>query len=172
MLIVRPAPGTPGSGSINTLLPGLTYACATVMKVCLVAGMLATIASLCVWTCRRRQPFTAVPVPRWAIASVALAPVSTLSGALAAVIFQRLILTAAPVTIAQFQQIAPAPVFTMIAVLAAGAIAAVRSLMLREKPPAIATLGLAVNAILIALFLYMRFHAPGFDQDTWAPRAF
>lgn len=173
LVIVRPAPATPGSGSITTLLPGLVYACATVMKVCLVAGVLALVATLGKRAIGRIRGARPVPSPSrdpvWALASIALAPSATLTGAVAAVVAQRIALTTDPVSMELLRQIAPASVISMIVVLSAGIGAAVASLVRREKPVAIPALGLAVNTLLIALFCYLRFHAPGFDQDTWAP---
>lgn len=174
LLIVRPRPATPGSGSISTLLPGLAYAGATVMKVCLVAGLLAALAALCHLMIRLLLPIAREPAlkPRCALASIALAPLSTLAGALSAVVFQRLALTRAPVSVAQFQQVAPAAVYVMLAVLTLGVVFAGTSWLRREGATWTPALGLALNALLIALFLYLRFFAPAFDQDAWAPRAF
>jgi len=70
----------------------------------------------------------------------------------------------------QFSQVARSAVFVMLAIIFAGVLAAVTSLIRRERPRMIPILGLAANIALVGLFWHFRFYAPGFDQDTWAPR--
>lgn len=174
--IVRPGPGAVGSGSITTLLPGLAYACATVMKVCLAAGALSLVMALGEWVIGRLGNLPSRPecrrLPRSGISAVALTPLATLTGALAATCYQRTFVGTEAVSAPQFQQIGRAAVFAMLLILSGGAGAAAVSLVRRERPAAISLLGFVVNVVLIALFCYFRFFALGFDQDTWAPRAF
>ena len=54
--------------------------------------------------------------------------------------------------------------------MSAGAMAAVTSLVRRERPRLLSTLGLVTNALLIGLFWHFEFYGLGFDQDTGAPR--
>lgn len=144
-----------GGGSVTTLLPGFVYACATVMKVCLVASLAWALGGT-LW--RLFRGFSVESPSRspaaWAIASVAIGPFTLIIGTFA------VLLSDGP----------RAGVFAMLALLAGGAGAAVISLLRREQAMPVAALGLAVNIVLIALFCYFRFYAPGFDQDAWAPR--
>ena len=65
-----------------------------------------------------------------------------------------------------------AEVFVILGVIATGALAALFSLIRRERPLVIPALGLITNAALIVLFWWLQFYAPGFHQDNWAPRPF
>ncbi|MBI4891778.1 MAG: hypothetical protein HY821_14225 [Acidobacteria bacterium] len=162
--LVRP----PDSGSITTLLPGLTYACATVMKVCLVAGFLWLhfLTLLRLLRLRLSSP-PGGSLPRLATLSLALPPAAILLGALAAVAQQRFLLLASPLSLISFDLISRQSVFLMLAAILAGALCAAASLVRRRGAPAF--LGLLVNAVLLALFLHLSFFAAGFHQDRWAP---
>jgi hypothetical protein len=167
--IERPA----GGGSVTTLVPGFVYGAATVMKVCVVAGLgSAVIAFIARFLDRAPSEAASAAVeprlPGWAIASIALAPVTPLGGAIAVMIAQLLAPTA--LTLQDFTYVSRSAVFVTLALLSAGVIAALLSLTRRERPRQLAMLGLLVNSLLIALFWRLEFFAIGFDQDTWAPR--
>jgi hypothetical protein len=161
-----------GGGSITTLLPGFVYACATVMKVCVVSVVLSAVIGLA-WRLlfarnASRNPSPALPV--WGTASIALFPLTPFLGTLVVLVTQNL--TAAPVALSasHFSQVARSGVFVMLAILLAGVFASLTSLIRRERPALFPVLGLIANTILVGLFWYLRFHALGFDQDLWAPR--
>jgi len=154
-----------GGGSITTLLPGLVYASATVMKVGLVGGLVATVAGL-VW--RNHQSTAATP--RWGITSIGLTPSALLFGSLAVLAAQNLIGQQDGLSDGHFSQVSRTAVFVMLAVLLTGIAVAWISLVRREGSRMAAVLGLAANLILAGLFWYFRFYALGFDQDQWAPR--
>lgn len=69
-----------------------------------------------------------------------------------------------------FSQLARSAVFVMLVIILAGVLAAVTSLIRRERPSMLPILGLVANMVLVGLFWHFRFYALGFDQDTWAPR--
>ena len=81
-------------------------------------------------------------------------------------------LVAAPdmTSASHFSQVARSAVFVMLAIISAGVLAAVTSLVRRERPILLPMVGLVVNTVLVGLFWYLRFYALGFDQDLWAPR--
>ncbi|MCC6538251.1 MAG: hypothetical protein IT162_11915 [Bryobacterales bacterium] len=143
-----------GGGSITTLLPGFVYACATLMKVCLVGGLLSAAA----W---RWWPIWRWSAP-WGTVSAAIPPVTPLLGTLAVLGLQQ-----------QFSDLAPVSrwaVLAMMAALAAGGLAGAVSLTRRqEQPRSPAVWGLTMALSLLALFWRLRFYAAGFDQDAWAP---
>jgi hypothetical protein len=159
-----------GGGSITTLLPGFTYATATVMKVC-VAGVAASalLAFTLPLVSRSSKP-SRPDWPVWGIASVALPPLTPLLGTLAVLGYQLLIVGPGVMSPAGFSQAARNAVFVMLAVIVAGALAAVASFLRSEQPRLIPILGFTANLVLIALFWHFRFYALGFDQDLWAPR--
>lgn len=171
--MVRPAPGSLGSGSITTLLPGVVYACATVMKVCLAAATLCLTNVLVRWmlhSVRGTAPSPPVSrIPLWGLSSISLAPCATVVGAATAVTYQRVAFGTDPISVVRLQSTGSNAVLAMLVVLCAGVVTAAGSLIRRERPLWTPALGFAVNALLIGLFLYLRFHAPGFDQDHWAP---
>ena len=161
-LVNRPA----GAGSITTLIPGFTYATATVMKVGLVAGLISAVTAVATRAFAPAPAANGARVFTWGMASVALAPLSILAGTVAGLIAQ----TAADLTVRDFTYVSRTGVFVQLAVIAAGAIAAAMALITRERPRLLPMLGLIVNVVLIGLFWYLEFYAVGFDQDTWAPR--
>ena len=67
-------------------------------------------------------------------------------------------------------QAASSAVFAMLAIVVAGMLAALASLIRRERPRKLPVVGLVGNIVLIGLFLHFRFYALGLDQDPWAPR--
>jgi len=117
-----------GGGSITTLLPGFVYASATVMKVCLVSGLVPAVGGLA-WRLFVQGPSerSRGGLPVWGIASVALTPAAPFLGALAVLAGQRL-------SAGHFSQVARSAVFVMLAIILTGALAAVISLIRRERP--------------------------------------
>lgn len=160
-----------GGGSITTLLPGFVYASATIMKVCAVGVLVLAAAGLL------GRLFASSPsnrslsgLPVLGIVSIALTPATLLLGALAVLGLQRLIDPGDVRSASHFSHVARAAVFVMLTILSAGALAAVTSLLRRERPYILPVLGLAVNLILAGMFWHFRFYELGFDQDLWAPR--
>jgi len=168
--IERPA----GGGSLTTLIPGFVYAAATVMKVCLVAGLGSAVIALIVRAFGGRARSESASgangprLPGWGIASVTLAPLTPLAGAIAVMMVQ--VRAPAALTLHDFTYVSRTAVFVTLALLSAGVIAGFLSLMKLERPRLLALVGLLVNSLLIALFWHLEFSAIGFDQDTWAPR--
>jgi hypothetical protein len=109
-------------------------------------------------------------VPVWGFVSIILAPATPLLGAIVVLGIQRLLAAEDAVLASHFPPLARTGVFVMLALLAGGALAAVASLVRREKPSMLSMLGLLVNLVLVVLFCRLRFYALGFDQDLWAPR--
>ncbi len=150
-----------GGGSVTTIIPGFTYATATVMKVCILAGLASIVISLI-----NRG---ASNLPIWGVASTALAPLTPLVGTLVVLIAQRFAFSVDGPSISDFSQISRVAVFVSLFFISAGVVSAVISLVKRERPRMVPVVGLIVNATLIALFWHFEFYAVGFDQDTWAP---
>lgn len=160
-----------GGGSITTLLPGFVYASATVMKVCVVSALLSVVVGFA-WRLSARDPSmrSSPGLPVWGIASIALAPSTPFLGALAVLGAQSLLAAPGVVSASHFSQVARSTVFVMLAIILAGVLAAVTSLIRRARPGMLAMLGLVANLVLVGLFWHFRFYALGFDQDMWAPR--
>jgi hypothetical protein len=159
-----------GGGSITTLLPGFVYASATVMKVCVVSALVSIVVGLVWWLSERgRSKRLSHGSPVWGIASVALTPATPFIGALAVMAVQSLA-TQGDLSAGHFSQLARSAVFVMLVIILAGVLAAVTSLIRRERPSMLPILGLVANMVLVGLFWHFRFYALGFDQDTWAPR--
>jgi hypothetical protein len=108
--------------------------------------------------------------PVWGIASIALTPSSPFLGALAVVGVQSLVAAQDAIPAGNFSQVSRSALFAMLVIVLGGALAALISLIRRERPSLLPLLGLAANLVLAALFWHFRFYALGFDQDTWAPR--
>ena len=155
----------PGAGSITTLLPGFTYASATVMKVSVVAGLVAAVAAVTTHAFGGAQRGTAGRLLTAGLASVALVPVALLAGTVAILLAQT-----SAASVADFTYVSRIAVFVQLGVTAAAALAATVSLRRRDPPTLLAVLALTVNVLLIALCWHFEFYAVGFDQDTWAPR--
>ena len=147
-----------GGGSITTLLPGFVYASATVMKVCLVSALVSAVAGLA-WRLFVRSPSkqSSPGLPVWGIASIALTPSTLLLGALAVLGAQSLIAAQGVVSASHFSQMARSAVFVMLVGLSAGVLAAVTSLIRRERPSILPILGLVANMVLAGLFCHFRF---------------
>ena len=160
-----------GGGSITTLLPGFVYASATVMKVCAVSALVSVVVGLA-WrlsACGPSKRSSASP-PVWGIASVALTPSTPFLGALAVLGAQSLVAGQGVGSAGDFSQVARSAVFVMLAIILAGVLTAVTSLIRHERPSMLPILGLVANMVLAWLFWHCRFYALGFDQDMWAPR--
>ena len=167
----------PGPASVTTRVPGFVYASATVMKVCIVAGMvLAAIGLVRRGLARGAENTPGSPdlstlgFPVWGITSITLAPLTPLVGAVTVVIAQGLSNTPGGLSMIDLSQFSRTAVIVMLFLMLAGAMAAVTSLVKREHPLLLPPLSLVTNALLISLFWYFRFYAVGFDQDTWAPQ--
>lgn len=176
--------------SINTMLPGWTYASATVMKICLVAGVVAAVIALGDLARRRwflvpgfattaasddRRERTKNPanisakvIPIWGILSVALPPLAPLIGALAVVIAQALVDKPDGPSMSYYPFISRTGVLIMLAWIAAGMGLGVLALLKRERPRLLSMFGVVMSACLIGLFWYCEFYKLGFDQDRWA----
>jgi hypothetical protein len=144
-----------GGGSLTTLFPGLVYASATIAKVSL--GVSA--AAVAMWAFGRKQ---VSPASALSLAVVPLAPVI---GTITLLVAERLAAQAG-VSMSYIPGVARKGVLAMVACLAVGLVAAVSAL--RQPPRPAAVLGVAVNAVLLALFSHFRFYQLGFDQDRWA----
>ena len=160
VFVKRPGPPM----SITTIIPGSTYAMATVMKVCGVSGLVSVVLALL----RRASPPTQT-FPVWAVVSVILPTVTTLVGALVVLLAQALADKPAGLSLSDFSGISRTAVIVMLVVLSAAAVAAVTSLLKGERPRLLAVLAVSINTLLIGLFWHLEFYALGFDQDTWAP---
>jgi hypothetical protein len=160
-----------GGGSITTLLPGFVYASATVMKVCVVSALVSVVVGLA-WRLSERGPSkrSSPGVPVWGIASIALTPSTPFLGALAVLGAQSLVAAQGVISAGHFSQVGRSAVFVMLVIILAGVLAAVTSLIRRERPSTLPILGLVANMVLVGLFWHFRFYALGFDQDMWAPR--
>jgi hypothetical protein len=168
---------------VTTIIPGYVYATATVMKVCILAGLVSVVIALLkrllAHRALRAPAFCARPIPRvssartlpiWAIISTVLAPLTPLVGALVIIVSQSLPRYASGSLIADFSRFSRVAVAVNLFLIAAGAASAVTSLAKHERPRLVPLVGLITNAVLIGLFWHFEFYAIGFDQDTWAPR--
>ena len=167
-LIARPELG---GGSVTTIIPGFVYATATVMKVCILAGLVSLVVTL-MKLVSTQTPETALTLsarslPIWGIASTAFAPLTPLVGTLVVLVSQTL---ATEPLITDFSQFSRIAVAVSLLLIAAGAVFAVTSLVKHESPRLVPVVGLITNVVLIGLFWHFQFYAFGFDQDTWAPR--
>ena len=169
VLVVRP----PGAGSVTTLIPGTTYALATIMKVCMVAGLLSALIALCTRVFARSEILGAARgdslrrrFPAWAATALALPPLAHIVGAATILALGN----RAGLSVSDFSQVSRSAVLVVLTLIVAAACAGAMSLMRREHPRLLAAIGLTINVVLIGLFWHLEFYALGFDQDSWAPR--
>jgi hypothetical protein len=166
----------PGPASVTTRVPGLVYAVATVMKVCMVTGLVLSVIALA----RRVSaggaerapggPDSPAPgFPVWGIASITLAPLAPFVGAIAVVMAQSLSHAPESLSMLDMSRFSRTAVIVMLLLISAGVLAGVTSLVRRERSLLLPVLGVVVNAVLIGLFWHFRFYAIEFDQDMWAP---
>lgn len=174
VLIVRPALG---GGSVTTIIPGYVYATATVMKACILAGLVSVVILLMkrvlvdrTETTLRAPTLSARRFPIWGITSTVLAPLTPLVGALVIIMAQTRADDPSGPLISDFSQISRVAVAVNLFLISAGAVSAVTSLLKHERPRLVPVVGLITNVVLIGLFWHFEFYAVGFDQDTWAPR--
>ena len=166
-----------GGGSVTTIIPGYVYATATVMKVCILAGLVSIAIPLTklLWPVSTENTLRAPTLPArrlpiWGITSTVLAPLTPLVGALVVLVAQTLADNAAGPLISDFSQFSRIAVGVNLFMISAGAVSAVTSLVKHERPRLVPVVGLITNLVLIGLFWHFEFYALGFDQDTWAPR--
>ena len=167
----------PVAASVTTLLPGSVYATATVMKVCIVAGLVSAVIALMTRLSglgtNGEQSAPSAPkhvFPIWGVLSITFAPLTPFLGGVAAMMAQVLISKQTSLSLSDLSQVSRTAVFVQLALISLGAISALTSLLRRERPRLLPVLGLVANSVLIGLFLHLEFYAAGFDQDTWAPR--
>jgi hypothetical protein len=176
--------------SINTRLPGWTYASATVMKICLAGGVVTAIIALVALARRRwfsvsepaaaaasddRQQCMTNPsnhsakgIPIWGMLSVALPSFAPLIGALAVLIAQALMAGPDEAFMSYMSLISRKGVLVMLAWITASMILGVLGVLKRERPRSLSMFGVVISTCLIALFWYFQFYKLGFDQDRWA----
>ena len=166
----------PGPASVTTRVPGFVYASATVMKVCIVTAVVLAVIALGrrVLAGRAENALGAPDPPKqgfpvWGITSITLAPLTPLVGAVVVLTAQALAHTPEGLSMIDLSRFSRTAVIVMQFLFSAGAMAAVTSLVGRERPLLLPALGLVTNALLIGLFWHFEFYAVGFDQDTWAP---
>lgn len=160
----RPAPM-----SVTTLFPGFVYAAATVMKVCMVTGFVALLAAAASALMLSASQEGAAPrMPLGALTSLALPTVIPLVGGMALLAGQELVALRATWTVAEASNVSRMAVFLSLAIISTGVAFGIVSLVRGERPRPLAMLGILANAVLLGLFLHLRFHTLGFDQDTWA----
>jgi hypothetical protein len=186
-LVVRP---TVNGGSITTLLPGWTYATATIMKVCLLAGVVSAVFAVVNYVHLRwlpilRQPSTGQSgerhaqtmnsavssgknIPILAILSVGLTPLTQLIGALTILIAQALVDKPEGISRSYFPLMSRTGVLVMFACLVVGMVLGVVALFKHKSRRSLGGLGVVMNAFLIGLFRYFEFYKLSFDQDRWA----
>jgi len=162
-------------GSITTMLPGVVYASVTVMKVCLVSGLVAVTAAVLRRVLERGSvgpPSKEATgslrslTPTWTITSIAMTPLTQLVGALAVVIAQLLVDKPNGVSLSYFPQTARTGVFVMLAQISIAAIVGVISILRREGFGLLSVLGLITNTLLIGLFVHFEFYALGFSRSV------
>jgi hypothetical protein len=154
IFVFRPAPM-----SVTTVLPGLVYASATVVKACLAASVTLAVAHFVRTGVRSGQP-----LPGWGVAALTLPAFTPAAGALVALAAQGLMSNPAGAVSSR------CGVLAMLAMICLGATSAACSLYRRERPGIVAVIGLLMNVALISLFWWLDFQAPWFHHDTWAER--
>jgi hypothetical protein len=107
--------------------------------------------------------------PSWGILSMTVIPMLPLCGALAIIVTQQFVGTSGELSADYFSRLSQMGVLVQMALMVVGVIASLTSIIKREHPRSPALLGLIANILLIIVFLYARFYALGFDQDTGAP---
>lgn len=152
--------------SVTTLLPGLVYASATVWKVAVVSNIILVVYVVGQHLVGRPRRHV---VRSWGTVSLLLTPLATIFGALAAVLAQNILDGQRMIDLSPFARIG---VFVTLGVISTGALAALFAMIRGERPLLIPALGAITNTVLIAIFWWFQFHAPGFHQDTWAPQPF
>lgn len=180
----------PEPASVTTKLPGFVYASASVMKICLVAGVVSAAIALAKRALPRRhvvlgQSADAESGDRrehatrpaiasgefeliWGTLPAALTPLTPLVGAVAVVIAQTLVDDPEGVSMSDFPLISRTGVLVMLVWIAAALILGITASLKCSRHRSTAVFGVVMNAILIGLFWYFEFYKLGFDQDRWA----
>ena len=167
-LMLRP---TVDGGSVNTLLPGATYAMATIMKVCLLEGLIMIVVAIISYLRFRKIPDNSEAaqrsIPFWTIGSLLLPPLAIASGAIAIMAAQSF--SDLPGDARSYTFFSRTGVLVMLACLAAAASLGAVALIKRESLAIVPVVSIAAVVALIVLFWYFEFYAIGFHQDNWAP---
>lgn len=163
MFVSRP----PDGGSLTTLLPAMTYASATVMKICAGAGVVAGVVGLAAWA--RRRPSVGNPGrPGLVLLSAAVPPLTLVVATVVVLLAQVVSGTSTELMLADFRRFGRFAVFAMMGLLATGVATAAVGWRRGERPGTLALFVAGVNGGLLWLFWHLHFYAPQFDQDTWA----
>jgi hypothetical protein len=167
-LIIRPSVD---GGSVNTLLPGTTYAMATIMKVCIVEGLILIVfAGVTYLRSLRSSAMNEVPTQAmsgWTIATLYLPPIAILVGAVAVMVAQWF--SPSPTDASSFTYFSRAGVFAMMVCFSVAIVLAIISIKKHDSPASVRILNIFTIVALIVLFWHFEFYAVGFHQDLWAP---
>jgi hypothetical protein len=115
LILDRLAQRSVDTGSLTTMFPGFVYATATIMKICLVAGVFSIPIGLGQWIAAGRA---STATPRWALVSLAISPAAILVGAVSVLAAQR---WAGPVSRSSLDEVSRSAVFVMMVLLAVAA---------------------------------------------------
>jgi hypothetical protein len=107
-------------------------------------------------------------VPSWGLVSVALTPIAPFLGFVGAVVVETLVDKPHGVVTNYFPLVSRSGVLVMLAALLVGAGSSLVSLIRRERPLALAMLGITTNVVLIVAFAYAHYFKLGYDQDRGA----
>ena len=153
-----------GGGSVNTIVPGFTYAAATVMKVALFEVVLLLVGAIVQWFSDRSS---ANAVPLMGVISVLATSFVILIGAGLVLVFQARSVDVSGLLI-RSSVASRVAVLGMMGLLLLGICAGLFSLIRRERPWLVPVAGIASNFALVLIFRYFEFYKLGFDQDRWA----
>jgi hypothetical protein len=153
-----------GGGSVNTMIPGYTYAAAAVMKVALLEAVLLIAGAVVAWFRDRTETAT---VPIVGAVSVLATPFGIVGGAVLVLVFQTQFI-GEPDILARSSAASRVAVFGMMGLLLLGIGTGLFSLFRRERPRMVPIIGIVSNFALLLIFRYFEFYRLGFDQDRWA----
>ena len=153
-----------GGGSVNTMVPGFTYAAAAVMKVSLFEAVPLLVGAIVQWF-HDRSSLNAIPAI--GVISILATPLAIVAGAVLVLLFQALLIDE-PDILVRSSAASRAAVFGMMGMLLLGICAGLFSLIRRERPRMVPIVGIVSNFALLLIFRYFEFYKLGFDQDRWA----
>jgi hypothetical protein len=153
-----------GGGSVNTMVPGFTYAAATVMKVTLLESAVLLLGAIVAWF-HDRNSLDSVPV--FGLLSLLAQPLTIFVGAVLVLVFQERYADVAHILI-RSSAASRAAVLGMMGLLGLGFAVGILSFIRRERPLMVPAVAIVSDFALILLFRYFEFYKLGFDQDRWA----
>lgn len=160
----------PGDIAVATLLPGMTYSTAFIMKVSIAQWVAILIVAIVIRLAPDNELFnrTFKVVPTWTVLSLLLTQLAPLLSAVVLLVVQELIENPEGPSLSYFPAVSRIGVFASLSCILAATTSSGVALLTGERPRLLPVISIVTNLFLIFGFWYAEFYKLGFHQDKWS----